>query len=66
MDIFEVGTDEGSKMLVFSLGVACGAKRFEYFTSKTCFFVCLRSRDLQNRFFHVKMIQNEIFNVFRG
>ena len=29
--IIEVGTEEGSKMLGFSLGVACGAKRFEYF-----------------------------------
>ena len=53
-------------MLTFSLGVACGAKRFEYFKSKMCFFVFFRSRDLQNRFFQVKMIQNEIFNVFRG
>ena len=26
MHIIEVGTDEGSKMLVFSLDVACGAK----------------------------------------
>ena len=26
MHIIEVGTDEGSKMLGFSLGVACGAK----------------------------------------
>ena len=64
--IIKVGTDEGSKMLVFFLGVACGAKRFEYFTSKMCFFVFLRSRDIQNRFFLVKMMQNEIFNVFRG
>ena len=53
-------------MLGFSFGVACGAKRFEYFTSKMCFFVFLKSRDVENRFFHVKMIQNEIFNVFRG
>ena len=37
MHIIEVGTDEGSKMLVFSLGVACGAKRFDYFTSKNSF-----------------------------
>ena len=35
---------------------------------QTCFylFVFLRSRDVQNCFFHVKMIQNKIFNVFRG
>ena len=25
-----------------------------------------KSRDLQNRFFQIQMIQNEIFNVFRG
>ena len=65
MKIFEVGTDEGSKMLVFSLGVACGAKMFEYFTSKMRFLMFLRSRDLQNSFFNIKMVQNEIFNVFR-
>ena len=53
-------------MLGFPFGVACGAKRFEYFTSKMRVIVFLRSRDLHNRFFHVKMIQNEIFNVFRG
>ena len=66
MHIIEVGTDEGSKMLGFSLGVAYGAKRFEYFTSKMRFLVFLMSRDFQNRCFHVNMIQNEISNVFRG
>ena len=51
-------------MLTFSLGVACGAKRFEYFTSKMSFFVFLRSRDFDNQLFRAKMIQIEIFNVF--
>ena len=51
-------------MLGFSVGVACGAKRSEYFTSKMCFVVSLMSRDVENRFFPLKMIQIEIFNVF--
>ena len=51
-------------MLTFSLGVACGAKRFEYFTSKISFLVFLRSRDVENRLFRLQIIQNEIFNVF--
>ena len=64
MHIIEVGTDEGSQMLGFSLGVACGAKRFEYFTSQMCFLVFLRSRDVENRLFRLKMIQIDILNVF--
>ena len=64
MHIIEVGTDEGSKMLGFSLGLACGTKRFEYFASKMRFLVFLRSRDVENRFVLLKMIQIEIFNVF--
>ena len=52
-------------MLGFSFVVVCGAKKFEYFT-QISFFVFLRSRGLQNCFFQVKMIQNKIFNVFRG
>ena len=50
-------------MLTFSLGVACGAKRFEYFTSKMCFLLFLRSRDVENQDFQLKMIEIEIFNV---
>ena len=48
----------------FSVGVACGAKRFEYFTSKMSFVIFVRSRDVENRLLRVKMIQIEIFNVF--
>ena len=51
-------------MLKFSLGVACGAKRFEYFTSKMCRLVFVRSRDAEILFFRVKEIEIEIFNVF--
>ena len=51
-------------MLTFSLGVACGAKRFDYFMSKMRCLVFLTSRDIENSFFLVKMIQIEIFNVF--
>ena len=50
-------------MLTFSLGVACGAKRFEYFMSKMRFLMFLRSRDVENRLFHAKMIQIDIVNV---
>ena len=35
------------KMLELSLGVACGAKRFEYFTSEMSFLLFLRSRDIK-------------------
>ena len=48
----------------FSFGVACGAKKFEYFTSKIRFFKLLRSREFENRLFRLKMIQIEILNVF--
>ena len=34
MHIIEVGTDEGSKMLGFSLGVACGATSFSILRNK--------------------------------
>ena len=30
------------------------------------FFMCLRSWDVEHRFFQLTIIQNEIFNVFRG
>ena len=40
-------------MLTFSWSVACGAKRFEYVMSKTC-FLPLRSRDIENRIFSDK------------
>ena len=51
-------------MLGFSFGVACGAKRFEYFLSKMSLLMFLRSRDVENFIFLVKIIQIEIFNVF--
>ena len=44
MHIIEMGTDEGSKMLGFSLGVACGAKKFLHFASTvtlSCFLLFL-------------------------
>ena len=51
-------------MLGFSFGVACGAKRFEYFMSKIHVLIVLRSRDVVNHVFLLTMIQIEIFNVF--
>ena len=39
MHIIEVGTDEGSKMLGFSLGVACGAKKLSILNRKW-FLLC--------------------------
>ena len=50
-------------MLGFSFGVACGSKRFEYFTSNMRFFVFLRSRDVENCLFRIKIIQIDIVNV---
>ena len=51
-------------MLGFSFGVACGAKRFEYFMSKISVFMFLMSWDVENQLRGVKMIQIDIFNVF--
>ena len=36
------------------MGVACGAKRFEYFTLNISFSVFLMSRDVENRLFCIK------------
>ena len=51
-------------MLGFSFGVACGAKKFEYFMSKMRCFVFLKSRDVENQFVRLKMIQIDVVNVF--
>ena len=51
-------------MLTFSLGVACGAKKFEYFMLQMSFSAFFKSRNVENRLFRLKMIQIEIFNVF--
>ena len=50
-------------MLGFSLGVACGGKRFEYFTSKMSLLVFLKSRDVESQFFQVKKVHFEMVNV---
>ena len=50
-------------MLEFPLVVAHGANKLSFCSSKMSFLMFLRSRDVENWFCRVNMIQIEIVNV---